>query len=154
MQAVHEQQAGDRAVGGERGQDVVVQPAQFVQDVEDALDAGAVQVGDDAHEFLGPLAGDRAAGGTGDEQGFNPITRRLKIKRRVIGLLRLDHGYSPVTDCVGECSFCTDLPSPRYMCTPQGRQGSKLRTVRMMSMPLKCSRSFSSKIGWPWTASS
>ena len=46
------------------------------------------------------------------------------------------------------------LASPRYMCTPHGRHGSKLRTVRMMSMPLKWSRSFSSKIGWPCTASS
>ena len=62
--------------------------------------------------------------------------------------------HSPVSDWVGECSLSSDLPSPRYMCTPHGRQGSKLRTVRMMSMPLKFSRSFSSKIGWPCTASS
>ena len=32
---------------------------------------------------------------------------------------------------------------------PHGRHGSKLRTVRMMSIPLKCSWSFSSKIWWP-----
>jgi hypothetical protein len=46
------------------------------------------------------------------------------------------------------------LPLPRYMWTPQGRHGSKLRTVLMMSMPLKCSRSFSSKMGVSMTASS
>ena len=56
-------------------------------------------------------------------------------------------GYSPVTDWVGECNRSKVFPLPRYMCTPHGRHGSKLRTVRMMSMPLKCSRSFSSKIG-------
>ncbi len=39
------------------------------------------------------------------------------------------------------------LPGPRYMCTPHGRHGSKLRTARMMSMPLKLSGEFSSKIG-------
>jgi hypothetical protein len=33
------------------------------------------------------------------------------------------------------------------MCTPHGRHGSKLRTVRITSMPLKFSRPFSSKIG-------
>ena len=43
---------------------------------------------------------------------------------------------------------------PRYMCTPHGRHGSKLRTARMMSMPRKSSGPFSSKIGMPCTASS
>ena len=47
----------------------------------------------------------------------------------------------------GEWSFFRVLPLPRYMWTPQGRHGSKLRTARMMSMPLNLSRSFSSKIG-------
>ena len=55
--------------------------------------------------------------------------------------------HSPVTDWVGECNLSSVFPLPRYMCTPQGRHGSKLRTVRMMSMPLKFSRLFSSKIG-------
>src|SRR5262245_21406580 len=41
---------------------------------------------------------------------------------------------------VGACRVSIVLPSPRYMCTPQGRHGSKLRTARMMSMPLKLSR--------------
>ncbi len=49
---------------------------------------------------------------------------------------------------------CRVFPGPRYMCTPHGRHGSKLRTARMMSMPLKLSGGFSSKIGVFWTASS
>ena len=45
------------------------------------------------------------------------------------------------------------LPFP-YMCTPQGRHGSKLWTARMMSTPLKLSGPFSSKIGVFCTESS
>ena len=55
---------------------------------------------------------------------------------------------------IGECTFCSVLPLPRYMWTPQGRQGSKLRTARMMSMPTNLSGPFSSKIGVFWTESS
>ena len=40
------------------------------------------------------------------------------------------------------------------MWTPHGKQGSKLRTARMMSMPLNLSGPFSSKIGVFCTASS
>jgi len=54
----------------------------------------------------------------------------------------------------GEWTRSSDLPLPRYMCTPQGRHGSKLRTARMMSIPLKFSWEFSSKIGVFCTASS
>ena len=45
-------------------------------------------------------------------------------------------------------------PEPLYMCTPHGRHGSKDRTARMMSTPLKFSGPFSSKIGVFCTASS
>ena len=55
---------------------------------------------------------------------------------------------------VGVCTTLRTLPSPGYMCTPQGRHGSKERTARMMSMPLKFSGPFSSKIGVFCTASS
>ena len=55
---------------------------------------------------------------------------------------------------IGECRVSRTLPPPSYMCTPQGRHGSKLRTARMMSMPLNLSRPFSSKIGVFCTASS
>src|SRR6185369_6532204 len=55
---------------------------------------------------------------------------------------------------VGACCTSSSLPPPRYMCTPQGRHGSKLRTVRMMSTPLNFSRPFSSNSGMFWMASS
>src|ERR1700730_1930661 len=55
---------------------------------------------------------------------------------------------------IGECTVFRVLPLPRYMCTPQGRHGSKLLTARMMSIPLNLSGGFSSKIGVPLTASS
>ena len=54
----------------------------------------------------------------------------------------------------GECTLSSFFPPPRYMCTPQGRHGSKLRTARMMSMPLNVSGGFSSKIGVFCTESS
>jgi len=60
----------------------------------------------------------------------------------------------PGVAAIGVCTFSSNLPLPRYMCTPQGRQGSKLRTARMTSMPLKLSGEFSSKMGVFWTASS
>ena len=50
-------------------------------------------------------------------------------------------------------TFRTD-PLPPYMCTPHGRHGSNERTARMMSIPLKFSGPFSSKIGVFCTASS
>ena len=55
---------------------------------------------------------------------------------------------------VGVCMTLRTFPAPVYMCTPHGRHGSKLRTARMMSMPLKFSGPFSSKIGVFCTASS
>jgi hypothetical protein len=55
---------------------------------------------------------------------------------------------------IGEWFVSRTLPLPRYMCTPQGRQGSKLLTARMISMPLKLSGPFSSKMGVFCTASS
>src|SRR5262249_52296202 len=64
------------------------------------------------------------------------------------------HGRHPCAPNIGVCMVWIVLPLPRYMCTPHGRHGSKLRTVRMMSIPLKLSRPFSSKIFSPVTASS
>ena len=70
-------------------------------------------------------------------------------------LLSLGRHYSgPAAPNMGECFTSITLPSPTYMCTPQGRQGSKLRTVRMMSIPLKFSGPLSSKMGVFCTASS
>jgi len=48
---------------------------------------------------------------------------------------------------VGVWTTLRTRPAPVYMCTPQGRHGSKLRTARMMSIPLNLSGPFSSKIG-------
>src|ERR671924_439187 len=68
--------------------------------------------------------------------------------------LRVFHYVLPPTPNIGECTRFRVFPLPRYMCTPHGRHGSKLRTVRMMSTPRKFSWSFSSKIFCPCTASS
>ena len=62
--------------------------------------------------------------------------------------------HQPCSPNIGWWTCLIVLPPPRYMCTPHGRHGSKLLTVRMMSMPLKLSRPFSSKIWSPCTASS
>ena len=64
------------------------------------------------------------------------------------------HYSGPAAPNMGECFTSITFPSPTYMCTPQGRHGSKLRTVRMMSMPLKFSGPLSSKMGVFCTASS
>src|SRR5262249_5102792 len=55
---------------------------------------------------------------------------------------------------IGEWYVFTTLPPPTYMWTPHGKHGSKLRTARMMSIPLNLSWPFSSKIGVFCTASS
>src|SRR5262249_16354817 len=60
----------------------------------------------------------------------------------------------PLLSADGEWIRLSTRPWPRNMCTPHGRQGSKLRTERMMSMPLNLSGAFSSKMGVFWTASS
>src|SRR5262245_36637269 len=64
------------------------------------------------------------------------------------------HHCFPTRPNIGEWRVSSVLPLPRYICTPQGMQGSKLRTTRMMSIPLKLSGPFSSKMGVPCTASS
>src|SRR5207302_985199 len=64
------------------------------------------------------------------------------------------HRPYPCSPNIGWWTVRSVLPLPRYMWTPHGRHGSNERTARMMSMPRKFSWSFSSKIGWPITASS
>src|SRR6185437_5040233 len=102
------------------------------------------------------------------EYGLHQAARRFPRGRVRQGLQRRDqrldptqrlpklrgHDLFPGAPNAGTWRSWISFPPPRYMCTPQGRQGSKLRTVRMMSMPLKLSRSFSSKIGVSSTASS
>ena len=77
-----------------------------------------------------------------------------RVRPQRLCRLRACHDRARAAPNIGACVVFTVLPSPRYMCTPQGRQGSKLRTVRMMSMPLNLSGPFSSKIGVFCTASS
>ncbi len=148
VQPVDHQQAGDQLVGGQRVQRSAVELSAVIEDFQDPGQPGAVQFRHLADQFLGAPAGHRPAGSEGVEETFDPVAGRPRP------VLARHGSYSAVRVWVGECSFSKVWPLPRYMWTPQGRQGSKLRTVRMMSMPLKCSRSFSSKIGCPWTASS
>src|SRR5262249_59324266 len=81
-----------------------------------------------------------------------------KFYRRHIRLLSLlskcFHYSCRIAPNIGECRVSKTLPPPKNMCTPHGRQGSKLRTARIMSTPLNLSRGFSSKIGVCWIASS
>ena len=112
------------------------------------LEPGTVEVGYLTDQLLRAFACDGTTCCAGVEEVLYPIARRAPL-RVLFGVPPGDAAicHSPVTDWVGECNLSNVFPLPRYMWTPQGRHGSKLRTVRMMSMPLKCSRSFSSKIG-------
>ncbi len=80
------------------------------------------------------------------------LVLRVTVRRARRGTLRRGAsrsgpgrgGWSPSSirgrrRTVGECTRSSSRPSPRYMWTPHGRHGSKLRTVRMMSIPLKLS---------------
>src|ERR1700729_3306433 len=83
------------------------------------------------------------------------LAAELATPRSGYRLLSLGRHYSgPAAPNMGECFTSITFPSPTYICTPQGRQGSKLRTVRMISMPLKFSGPLSSKMGVFCTASS
>ncbi len=83
------------------------------------------------------------------DQFLEPMQGMLRVLAASGG-----HRYPRPTPNIGECTVSIVLPLPRYICTPHGRHGSKLRTARMMSMPLKFSGPFSSKIGVPVIASS
>src|SRR5947207_3020418 len=87
-----------------------------------------------------------------------PWFRRRRCLRRLAKNLNersaIGHDQPARFSRVGECRVSIVLPLPRYMWTPHGRHGSKLRTARMMSIPLKLSRPFSSKMCVSWIASS
>src|SRR5262249_21509998 len=93
------------------------------------------------------------------DQSFNSLAQSLECLLFTLHLCGpvLFRGSAPYPENwpnIGEWRVSSVLPSPRYMCTPHGRHGSKLRTARIISMPLKLSGPFSSKIGVPCTASS
>ena len=151
---MHEQQPGHQLVAGQQRERLVVEASGLVQDVQEPFQPGTVEVRDQPDQLIGALPCHHAPGGAGVQQRVDALAGGVEVGRgagRVLGHLR---GYSAPADWVGVCSISSFLPLPRYMCTPQGRHGSKLRTVRMMSIPLKLARSFSSKIGWSCTASS
>src|SRR5262249_12513407 len=95
----------------------------------------------------------RAVGGS---RGLRPI-RTVRGAGRGCAVRRVHarhHVVATPPSIAGECMRFKTLPLPMNMWTPHGRHGSKLRTERMMSMPLKRSGGFSSKIGVFCTASS
>ncbi len=123
------------------------------------LEAYAVELDHRADQLLGALARDRV----GDllerrRQPLDPLDQLLGGGRPraraslVSGAAVLAVGVQHIP--VGVCITLRTRPPPSYMCTPHGRHGSKLRTARMMSTPLKSSGPFSSKIGVFCTASS
>src|ERR1700734_937651 len=102
-----------------------------------------MQLHQDLHQL--PSGGARARIRPGLEalnQSINPLESALELRA---------HGCTPN---IGEWCVSSVFPLPRYMWTPQGRHGSKLRTARMVSIPLNLSGPFSSKIGVFCTASS
>ena len=154
MDAVQHQQVPDQLVAehavDERG----------IDQVQRAGEGLAVDLRQAGHRRQGELA-DRAGRGLQlrqllVERGEPLPTARSSSRVRAVGRAarRRRPGQPRVAPNIGECSVCRLLPLPRYMCTPQGRHGSKLRTARMMSTPLKSSGPFSSKIGVSWIASS
>jgi hypothetical protein len=154
---MHQKQARDKFVRGEGIASNGIEPTGIGQQLEESFQPGPVEIGDQGDQILPALLGHWPRRAQGTQQAIDPLAGLAEmIKRGGLSLSKSvvepfdglrAHAHSPVTDWVGECSSSSFLPPPRYMCTPHGRQGSKLRTVRITSMPLKCSRSFSSKIG-------
>ena len=121
---------------------------------DDAREAVPVQLDDRRDELVDRAAHERV-GGRLDRGGqlLDALEQLLPLGR--LRALRFDrHLRRPQLRPVGRWTTLRTLPAPVYMCTPHGRHGSNERTARMMSMPLKFSGPFSSKIGVFWTASS
>ena len=150
VEVVDQQQRRDERILGERRPRSARLGAGGEQRVEDPLEAGAVHLHDRGHELLGQLARGRRR---------RPIEQRLQLLDALDELVRLARVagrrvHPAYAIAVGVCITLRTLPLPVYMCTPHGRHGSNERTARMMSMPLKFSGPFSSKIGVFCTASS
>ena len=147
MSSVEHQKAADQRIMAEFGERSATGLAG-VEQLDDAGDDGTVQVHHRLEEF--ERGGARIFVGEGGDV-LHQLVNALGVRLELIG----GGGHlPPARPNIGEWRACNTLPPPRYMCTPQGRHGSKLRTARMMSMPLKLSGPFSSKSGVFWTASS
>ena len=141
-----EQQAGHRAVLRELIEDRRAGVARAGDHLHDARQPVAVHGDHGGHELLRELAGARVG---------ELVDRGAQLLDAVQELAGNDTGrHGAQLRPVGVCTTLCTRPPPVYMCTPQGRHGSKLRTARMMSTPLKFSGPFSSKIGVFCTASS
>jgi hypothetical protein len=76
---VHDQQARDELVGGEPVEQFVVQPAGVVHDLQQPFQPGPVEVDDEPHQFLGPLARHPPAGGGCLQQGLDAFARGPEV---------------------------------------------------------------------------
>jgi hypothetical protein len=101
VQAVHQQQAGHQIIVGEASQDHVVEVVLLIEDLHHPLQAGPVQVDDEAHQLLGPLPHHDATGRRGVEQALDALTGVPKVGTRLLVLLGRagvhGHARSPVT---------------------------------------------------------
>ena len=140
VQVVDQQQAGDRTVLRELVKDRRARLASGLDRLDDPPQPVAVHRDHGRHERLGELPRLRIG------QLLDPGRELLDAFEQLSWV-----GHA---SAVGVWMTFLTRPLPVYMCTPHGRQGSKLRTARMMSTPLKFSALFSSKIGVFWTASS
>ena len=152
VEVVDQQQAADHAVVREpEEQPFLSLLHQLANDPGQPL---AVQL-DDRRDQLVDRAAHERIGGRLDRgrQLLDAVEQLLPLGRLLPW--RLDcHRRRPQLRPVGRWTTFRTRPAPVYMCTPQGRHGSNERTARMMSMPLKFSGPFSSKIGVFCTASS
>src|SRR5215469_340513 len=146
MNSIERENAADHGIRGELGEPVAPAVSAVFEQFQYARDGGTMQIHDRLHKFEGR----RPRLGIG-ERAHAPDQL---IDSSGVELEFLMVHFAPIMPNMGECRVSSTLPLPRYMWTPQGRQGSKLRTARMMSMPLNLSGPFSSKIGVFCTASS
>ncbi len=59
----------------------VVEPTGLLEDPQHPLQPGAVEIGDQPDQLLGPLAGDGTAGRAGVQQRLDPIAGRAQVER-------------------------------------------------------------------------
>jgi len=164
VQVVQEQQALHQRVGQQPVADRLAGRALGREGVHDVAEPVSVEAEQQPHQFLRRGRGAAAGGPQGGEQFLDPFPglpytgHPLRLSsagyRRAAWRRDATAGQVARMAVIGECTFSSTLPLPRYMCTPHGRHGSKLRTARMMSIPLNWSGGFSSKIGVFCTASS